>query len=133
MPCFPPTCFTWILLAGVIHSPLEAQVVAYDGFGSYAADAQVESGPDFSPGTGLDGGFGWAGAYDVYDNIKSKVRIENRSSNPAIFESGDIVILGGNRALRFYGNADGSYAVQRPLATVFDAAAGETLWVPSGL
>ena len=128
MRCSPSTCLKWVLLAGFIHSPLEAQVVAYDGFGSYAADAQVESGPDFSPGTGLDGGFGWAGAYDVFDNIKSKVKIENRSSNPAIYESGDIVILGGNRALRFFGNADGSFAVQRPLATVFDAAAGETLW-----
>jgi hypothetical protein len=132
MRCLSPIQLKWIMLAGMISPALEAQVVAYDGFGEYSADAQVESGADFTSGTGLDGGIGWGGAYNVFDNIKTKVKIENRTLSPGPipvdYENGEILILGGDRALRFFDNADGSYAVQRPLATVFDAVAGETLW-----
>lgn len=128
MRFFSPILLKWSVLAGVFAVPLEAQVVAYDGFGEYGAGVQVESGSDNSPGTGLDGGIGWGGAYNVRDAIKSRVKIENRSSSPVNFENGEVVLAGSNRALRFYDAANGSYAVQRPLATVFNAAAGETLW-----
>lgn len=116
------------MLTGVFVVPLQAQVVAYDDFGDYAAAAQLESGSNNSPGTGLDGGSGWGGTYDVSNAIKSLVKIEDRTASPVDYENGEIVIAGGNRALRFYDTANGSYAVQRPLAAAFNAAEGEILW-----
>ena len=117
----------WLLFL-VNSSPLCAQLVAFDGFGEYAAGAQVESGGDGTSGTGLNGGAGWGGAYDVNTTIKSKVKIEDRSASPVNYVNGDISILGGNRALRFYDNANGSFALTRQLGTVFNAAANDTLW-----
>jgi hypothetical protein len=105
-----------------------AQVVCYDGFGDYAAETQLESGSNGSPGTPLDGGTGWGGAYDVRNAIKTLVRIENRSSSPVNYANGEITLAGGSRALRFYDLANGSHAVHRPLGTVFNAAAGDSLW-----
>lgn len=130
----PTTPCPWIrqsatlLLAIIAAAPLHAQLVAYDGFGDYAAGAQVESGANSSSGVGLDGGAGWGGPYNISNAIKSLVRIENRSTSPINFPNGEISISGGNRALRFYDNANGTYALHRPLGTVFLAAAGETLW-----
>ncbi len=105
-----------------------AQLVCYEGFEEYAAGAQVESGSNGSPGTPLNGGTGWGGAYDVSNAIKSLVLIENRSSSPVNYSNGEVVLPGGIRALRFNGAANGGYAVRRPLGTVFEAAAGDTLW-----
>ncbi len=107
---------------------LDAQLVAYEGFESYSANAQVESGTSASNGIGLNGGAGWAGPYDVKNSIKSQVRIESRASNPVNYGQGEITLSGGVRAMRFYDNADGSFALQRPLGTTFSAAAGEALW-----
>ena len=122
--CFHPLLrLKWLILNGVFVVPLEAQIIAYDGFGEYAAGVQVET-----DAIGLNGGLGWAGAYDVNSSITQLVKIENRSSNPVNYENGDIVIAGGNRALRFYDNANGSYALRRPLGTVFDATQDDTLW-----
>jgi hypothetical protein len=115
-----------LLLATAI--PLRAQLVSFDGFGEYAANVQVESGANGSSGTGLNGGAGWGGAYDVNNSIKSLVKIENRSTSPVNYVNGGISILGGNRALRFYDNANGNPALVRPLGTVFNAASGDTLW-----
>jgi hypothetical protein len=117
----------WASLA-LVETPLLAQLVCYDGFGDYADGIQLESGPNGSSGAGLDAGAGWGGPYDVSNAIKSLVKTENRSSNPVIYSNGGISINGGNRALRFYDIANGSYALQRPLGKVFKAAAGETLW-----
>lgn len=108
--------------------PIHAQLVAYDGFGEYAAGAQVESGADGTSGPGLNGGAGWDGAYDVNSTIKSKVLIEDRSATPVKYTTGGISLLGGNRALRFWNSANGSCALVRPLGTVFSAAAADTLW-----
>ncbi|MES2440542.1 MAG: hypothetical protein V4584_15860 [Verrucomicrobiota bacterium] len=116
---------TWVVLS---TDPVGAQLVCYEGFAEYAAGAQVESGGNGSAGTGLDGGFGWGGAYDVSDFIKTLVKIENRTTSPVNYTNGEITIPGGNRALRFYDVANGSFALQRPLGTVFGAAAGDTLW-----
>lgn len=120
--CMPP------ILAVAAAMPLLAQLVAYEGFGEYAAGSQVESGSNGSAGTGLAAGAGWGGPYNVNNAIKSLVKIEDRSSSPVNYTNGEITILGGNRALRFYDIANGSYALQRPLGTVFHAAAGDTLW-----
>lgn len=108
--------------------PLRAQLVAYEGFQDYAAGAQVESGANGIHGTGLDGGAGWGGAYDISNSIKSLVKIENRSSSPVNYANAGISIAGGDRALRFYDIANGSYALQRPLGAVFDAVKGDILW-----
>lgn len=115
-------------LAGVSSGPVAAQLVCYEGFGEYGGGVQVESGSNGPSGTGLDGGTGWGGAYNVSNDIKSRILIENRTASPVNYANGEITIPGGNRALRFYDNASASYAVRRPLGTVFNAAAGETLW-----
>ena len=101
----PTTPCPWIRqsatlsLAIIAAAPLHAQLVAYDGFGDYAAGAQVESGANSSSGVGLDGGAGWGGPYNISNAIKSLVRIENRSTSPVNFPNGEISISGGNRAL----------------------------------
>jgi hypothetical protein len=117
-----------VVLAALAAMPLHAQLVSYDGFEDYAAGVQVENGSIGSAGTGLDGGTGWGGSYDVNDSIKNFVRIENRSSSPVNYANGGISISGGVRALRFYDTANGSYALQRPLGITFNAASGDTLW-----
>lgn len=123
-----PILETALTLAVLTAMPLHAQLVAYEGFSDYTGGTQVESGANGSAGTGLNAGAGWGGSYDVSNAIKSLVKIEDRSSSPVNFTNGGITILGGNRALRFYDIANGSYALQRPLGTVFDAAAGDILW-----
>ena len=107
---------------------IRAQLVCHDGFGDHAAGIQLESGSNGSGGTGLDGGVGWGGFYDVNNSIKSLVRIEDRTANPANYSNGEITLLGGHRALRFYDVANGTHAVRRPLGTGFQAANGNTLW-----
>ena len=108
--------------------PAGGQLVCYEGFEGYAAGVQLESGS----GNGRNGGTGWGGAYDVHDPLRSKIRIEDRgsisSAGPVSYSNGEITLPGGIRALRFYDNADGSYAVSRPLGTVFEAESGHPLW-----
>ena len=118
------------LLAVAASTSLCGQLVAYEGFGEYAGNTQLESGSDGFDGTGLNGGAGWAGPYNVSNAIKSKVKIENRSSNPVNYTNGGIAISGGNRALRFWDIAENPsfYVLARPLGTVFHAAAGDVLW-----
>ncbi len=128
LPPFPLKGVTFFMPAIVSITQAGAQLVCYEGFSGYAAGAQVESGANGSSGDGLDGGAGWGGPYDVSNAIKSLVRIENRSSGPVNYANGEIFIPGGNRALRFYDIANGSYAVRRPLGTVFDATAGDDFW-----
>lgn len=106
----------------------EAQIVCHDGFGNHAAGTQLESGSNGSEGLGLAGGVGWGGAYNVSNSIKSLVKIEDRTSNPVNYSNGEVTILGGARALRFYDVANGTYAVHRPLGKVFQAMNGDTLW-----
>ena len=102
--------------------PLHAQLVAYDGFDSYAAGAQVESGGNGSSGTGLYGGAGWGGAYDVNNAIKSLVLVEDRSASHVVYQNGEIRLDGGVRALRLYNVANGSSVVARPLGAAFTTA-----------
>ena len=131
MPAVPPPSLIIcvpLVLAAITAMPLRAQLVAYEGFQDYAAGVQMENGVNLSPGTGLAAGAGWGGPYDINNAIKSLVKIEDRSASPVNYTNGGIAILGGNRALRFWDNANGSPALQRPLGTVFDAAAGDTLW-----
>lgn len=93
-----------------------AQLIAYDGFEEYTAGVQFEDGANGSPGVGLDGGFGWGGAYDVSNAFKSKVLAENRSASPVSYSNGEISIDGGVRALRVYDNTNGTYLVSRSLS-----------------
>lgn len=134
MPDLPPSRLTRALLTmltmltGVSIAPVAAQLVCYEGFGEYDAWVQMESGSNGSGGPGLEGGTGWGGPYNVSNAIKTFVLIEDRTASPVNFASGAVTIPGGNRALRFNNFANGSYAVRRPLGTVFSAAAAETLW-----
>ena len=113
-------CVLLLLLAVVDTAPVAAQLLTYEGFGEYGAGVQL--------GSGLNGGLGWGGAYNVRSAIKPRVLIESRTTNQVNYTNGEVTILGGNRALRFSDNANGSYAVQRPLGTTFAAASGEVLW-----
>lgn len=132
IPCHRLKRATLPALAVALAGLAGGQVVCYEGFEEYAAGAQVESGSNGSAGTPLNGGSGWGGAYDVSNGIESLVTIEDRSSSSVNYTSGDIVLPGEIRALRFNGNANGgsgSYALRRPLGMVFSAAAGDSLWL----
>lgn len=126
-------CPRWHLVMFLIaaHGPtgsVVAQLVSHDGFEGYSAGVQVESGVNGSEGAGLNGGAAWASAYNVSNAIKSLVKIEDRSASPIHYSAGDITIDGGDRAMRFYDIANGTYAVRRRLGIPFSAAAGESLW-----
>ncbi len=129
---FPPSLFRFAIFskwAAVLTSSAAAQLVCFESFEQYTGGSRVESGGGtVSEGTGLDQGAGWGGPYNVSNAIKSLVKIEDRATSPVNYSNGEITILGGNRALRFYDFANGTYAVQRPLGVVFDAVAGDTLW-----
>ena len=114
--------------AAFSQSRLTGQLVSFDGFSDYAAGVQLESGASGSPGTGLNGGAAWGSAYKVNVSIKQLVRIEDRTSTPIRYEAGDVLIEGGDRALRFYDNANGTFAGRRRRGPRFSAAAGESLW-----
>jgi hypothetical protein len=107
---------------------LLAQLVSYESFESYSAGIQLESGGNGSDGTALNEGAAWGSAYNVSNAIKTLVKIEDRSTSPVYYSAGDITIDGGYRALRFYDNAIGTYAVRRRLGTTFSAVVGESLW-----
>lgn len=128
---FPPIRLTrsvFLALPFVWTSPVAGQLVCHEGFEEYAPDSRVERGSSSSEGTALEGGKGWAGPYNVSNAIKTLVLIENRSANPVNYVQGEIALTGGDRALRFYDIANGTYAVRRPLGPIFEAAAGDSLW-----
>lgn len=118
----------FLSLAVVSRVPAAAQLVCCDSFADYVIESRLEDGDNNSEGTAGNGGAGWGGPYNVANNIKHLVKIEDRVSYPALYSNGEIVIPGGDRALRFYNNANGTYAVRRPIGITFQAAAGETLW-----
>lgn len=111
---------------GVFPPPVAGKLVAYDGFEGYAAGVQLEAGANGTSGPGLDGGSGWGAPYDVNNEIKSLIFVEDRTANPVLYQNGEIAMGGGVRALRMNGNANASYAIMRPLAAAL--AAGETLY-----
>lgn len=118
----------FLSLAAALSGSATAQLVCCDSFADYALGSQLEDGSNNEEGSGGDGGAGWGGPYNVANNIKQLVRIEDRASYPALYSSGEISIPGGDRALRFYNNANGAYALRRPLGATFQAVSGETLW-----
>ena len=131
----PPKSSRWqrfaqrLILAccGIGIAPwVHAQMIGYEGFEAYAGGVQVETGTNGTSGTGLDGGSGWGGPYDVQNGIKSLVFIDDRTVNPVIYQNGAIVLNGGVRALRLSATANGSYAIRRPLAAAL--AAGGTVY-----
>ena len=124
----PISRLRWAVVPAQAVGLVAAQLVSYEGFDDYAASARVESGSNTTSGTGLDRGLAWGGPYNVRNSIKSLVKIEDRTSSPVNYANGEIHIPGGDRALRFYDAANGTFAVQRPLGTRFDAAAGDPLW-----
>jgi autotransporter-associated beta strand protein len=86
-------------------------LVAFDGFDSYTAGAQLEA----NDGTGLNGGTGFAGAWNVADARRSELTIAPASLS---YTSGEIQVLGGAQALKF--TMPDNTAVQeasRPFAT----------------
>jgi len=90
------------LLVG-FGSSARSALIAYDSFESYAT-GQLESGPDRDPGVTADGGTGWSSSFDVNDDDKSRVTIEDRSGRSLHYENGAISINGGDRSLRLSGS-----------------------------
>jgi ABC-type multidrug transport system fused ATPase/permease subunit len=111
-------------LAGSVRS----QISVHEGFEEYGAGAQLENGSNGAAGTGLAGGFGWAGAYDVNNAIKSRVKVENRASTPVVYENGEIRIHGGTRALRLWDDANGTPVLLRRLGRDVPVVAGGSVW-----
>ncbi len=109
-----------------LASSVHAQMIAYEGFEAYIGGAQVETGANGTSGTGLDGGSGWGGSYDVQNGIKNLVFIDDRTVNPVVYQNGAVALNGGGRALRLSATANGSYAIRRPLAAAL--AAGGTVY-----
>src|SRR5687767_6147250 len=79
------TAGTVVVMAGLGAGELRGASVGYDGFNSYTPGSQLESGPDGSPGSGLNGGSGFTSAWNVADAFKSKVTI---SAQPMSFANG---------------------------------------------
>jgi hypothetical protein len=79
---------------------LRGALIATDGFESYAAGSQFESGPDGSAGTGLNGGSGFTGAYDTDDLNKSHASVIAQSLN---YGAGSVLITGGVNSANFTG------------------------------
>ena len=77
---------------------VHAQMIGYEGFEAYAGGVQVETGTNGTSGTGLDGGSGWGGPYDVQNGIKSLVFIDDRTVNPVVYQNGAITVNGKARA-----------------------------------
>lgn len=130
---FPPlssgskrVIFPGLVLACCITA--RAQLVCYEGFDEYAGGTQLEDGTNGPEGIGLSLGQGWGDAYNVNNSIKTFVKIEDRTTSQINYANGGISISGGNRALRFYGAANGNYAVRRQLGTAFQASQGKSLW-----
>jgi hypothetical protein len=111
-----------------LAGPVRSQLFVHDGFEEYAAGVQLESGSNGSAGTGLAGGFGWFGGYDVNNAVKSRVKTENRSSSPVVYGNGEVRIHGGDRALRLWDNANGTPVLLRRLGREFPAVAGGSVW-----
>jgi len=94
---FPGLCFALIAVA---IDPTRAALVATDGFESYAAGSQLESGADGSPGTGLSGGSGFTGAYETDDLNKSHAVIAAQGLS---YNAGSVQINGGANAASITG------------------------------
>lgn len=59
-------------------------VVAVDTFDAYTVGDQLESGADGAAGTGLNGGTGFTGPYNVLDTAKSTVTIQTIDASNAV-------------------------------------------------
>lgn len=110
-----------LLLRGVISlialeigtGEIRAATVAYDGFDSYAPGAQLESGMDGSPGTGLNGGTGFTSPWNIDDPFKTRVTV---STQPLNYSNGQISIQGGTSAVLFGDAADSNQLLSRAFA-----------------
>jgi hypothetical protein len=93
-----------------------ADVLARDDFESYTPGSQLESGPNGSPGTGLNGGTGFTGAWGSDDNFKSQATIVTAALS---YTNGSLNLSGGSRALQISGtnNADTQLARAIPAQT----------------
>src|SRR5215204_4879018 len=90
------SCALFALTAGYSRAAL----VASDGFDSYTAGSQLESGADGSAGTGLNGGTGFTGAYNIDDLNKSHADVVAQGLS---YGAGGVSIDGGANAARLTG------------------------------
>ena len=98
-------------------SPVRGDLIAFDTFESYAAGAQFESGPNSSPGTGLSGGWGVTGPYDVHNDRKSQVTVGSAGLS---YANGAVSVGGGSRSMQIAGAGDTTGLVTRPIPTQTD-------------
>jgi hypothetical protein len=115
-----PTIAASLVVAGIIAPSAQAGLIAYDGFQDYSAGSQFESGADGAAGPGLNGGSGWASAWDSLNSVKSKATVV-APATPLSYSAGSITINGGNRAAQLVDTGTG--AVQ-PLGRAFAQQTG---------
>lgn len=114
LPAIALAAMTTVSVALTTQSA-RAGTFASDDFESYTAGSQLESGLNGSPGTGLNGGFGFSGAYSSDDATKSQATITTASLS---YINGSINVNGGSKALKLTGGvADSTNQALRPLAT----------------
>jgi hypothetical protein len=85
----------------LLAAPAMAALVAYDGFGDYAAGTPLEN----SSGVGLSGGTGWTSAWNVIDAYRSTLTILQSGLS---YNGGEVRVQGGDRALQLVASGLGN-------------------------
>jgi hypothetical protein len=102
----PAALWAGLLVLLLLPCAARAEVIAGDNFESYLIGAQLEDGPNGSAGTGLNGGSGFTGPYNVIDNnLKSNVTVAAQSLN---YSSGAVSVSGGLQSSRIADAANGT-------------------------
>jgi len=83
-----------LLALALVAAPCSfGAIIAYDGFGEYAAGARVETDGDVQ----LDGGTGWSGSWNVLNGSRAEVTIAGSGLD---YTGGMLNVLGGDRSLQ---------------------------------
>ena len=93
-----------LLALAAAPSAVRAVVVAADDYESYPAGSQLEDGANGTPGTGLNGGAGWTGPYNIEDAQKTRATVAATTD------------LGGSNAVLIAGPTDTANLISRPFA-----------------
>jgi hypothetical protein len=91
-------------------SPARATVIAWDNFESYTAGSQLEN----SAGTGLNGGGGWTGAYNINDSFRTSVKVASLSLN---YANGAVSMSGGQNVVKSSDAANSTELISRPFTS----------------
>lgn len=103
--------FSLFVLATAIAPVLaRGSVIATDNFESYTAGTQLEN----SSGVGLNGGTGFASAWNIADTLRANVTVASKSLT---YSNGSLTVSGGNKALLISGAASIDNLINRTIPT----------------